>query len=288
MKFSEDKISDAKRLVRGEHWRYARGLLRRRDRTHHKSWRVLTLAGENPQEEIRCVRSLMPRAQIVAVDKSPTAVDAAIYAGADASIECDIGDFPPRKRNKPQPLPHAVADLGPFDVINLDLCCSPDTASDMIRKWSMAAAACRSVFMLTFSYGRDIAELYESGDFGPVPDPLAGRVRWLAEKVVSANMRIESVLAYAGASMPMCSCVWRYGRGLRKNVVYPDGQKTAHPPSSFRRVGNDDLYAAAVMFDRVDPAMLYALPADRIKHFKRKLAAEKAVATRRSRCTQPQ
>lgn len=281
-KFTSQLISDAKCVVRGEHWKLARSFLRCRDVVHHGRWKILTTAGENPEGEISCIRHLMKNAQIVAVDKSPSAVEAAANAGANVSLSCDLGAF--RKatgyasQSHLSKLPLQLAELGPFDIVNLDLCCDVSHAIPLIRRYSWALAK-KGVFMVTFSYGRDVAELFDQEDFGPVPAPLGGRVR-AAVVASAANLQIRSVLAYMGNQMPMCSCLW--GPGKKREKVSWGYDPPLVLPDSFLKVTDDDLYAAVTMFDQIDPALLYALPADRVLHFRRKLAAARAVATRRA------
>jgi hypothetical protein len=284
--FTADMTSDGKRLTRGEHWLLARTLLRRRDKVHHRSWKVITLAGENPRDEVSCIRELMPKADIVAVDKSESAVEAACRAGANVSCICDLYAFrePEPKNDHISRLPLELATLAPFDVVNLDVCGDVSSVVPLIRRYSYAVAK-KGVLMVTFSYGRDVVELFDAGAFGDVPAPLGGRVREVAKAASSQVGRIVSTLAYKGNQMPMCSCVWGPGR-KHKEQTYGRARSQKDrllPPESFCRIGDDDLYAAVVMYDRVDPEMLYAVPAERILHFRRKLAAEKAVATRRSR-----
>ena len=296
-KFTADMVSDGKRLVRGEHWLLARTHLRRRDEAHHKVWSVLTLAGENPGAEIGCIRELMHRAKIVAVDQSRSAVDAACRAGADVSLHCDLEDFREpqdtsmRAMNDPggrlSRLPKPIAELAPFDVVNLDLCCDVTTAMPIAKRYAHAVAK-KGILIVTFSYGRDVAELFDAGDFGPVPAPLAGRVRAAAVAVPAVVGRVASAIAYTGNQMPMCSLLWAPGKKyapVRHEGFAPVARDPmdALPPETFHRVGDQDLYAAVTMFDRIDPALLYALPPERMLHFRRKLAAEKAVANRRGK-----
>src|ERR1700757_3362033 len=84
-----EAISDQKRLVRGEHWLRARHFLRARDDVHHAAWRLMIIAGPAPDEEITCIRELMPKAHILAVDIHEANLMAAIDAGADDTIRCD-------------------------------------------------------------------------------------------------------------------------------------------------------------------------------------------------------
>lgn len=53
----------------------------------------------------------------------------------------------------------------------------------------------------------------------------------------------------------------------------------------FEKVGDLDLMAAALGLETIDPSLLYAVPQERIRHFRRKIAAEKASAVRKARAT---
>ena len=273
--------TDSKRLVRGEHWLTVRTQLRRRDAAHNRKWKILILPGENPNDEIDCIRSLMPKARIVAVDRKRSAVKAAKKAGASVAIKCNLRDFreaAPKDCISRLPLP--ISEEAPFDAINLDLCCNIQKAGPLLHRYSQALTK-GGMLMVTFSYGRDVREIFDSEHFGPVPPPLGARVR-LAAQSAKGELRIQSVLSYSGNQMPMCSCFWGPGRKW-VDPKLSDGKKVLNTPVSYAKIGDDDLYAAAVGFDSVDPALLYALPAERIAHFRRKLAAQKAVATRESR-----
>lgn len=275
--FSSDKITDGKRLVRGEHWLAVRTFLRQRDRVHNARWRIATLAGGQPAEEIGCLRELMPRAWIVAIDKDEACLEAAIDAGADEVLNVDIFDWqtPPTARGGGRAraaafLPAPLLQLGKFDAINLDLCggITSDVEVGLRRYGSHVAAGGRQragALMLTFSYGRDVAEIYAGqGDYLNVPAPLGPRVRQAARSVTE-GLGLVSVLAYAGNAMPMCSLLWLAGR---------------NPTFEFARVGSEEIAVACV---HPEVAPLYALPVERVLAFKRHLAALKAVATRNAR-----
>src|ERR1700761_4855930 len=87
-----ESISDQKRIVRAEQWTLARQILRARDATHHPKWRFLTIAGPIPAEEIDCIRNLMPKAHITAIDIDAKNVAAAKTAGADVSLLHDVNE----------------------------------------------------------------------------------------------------------------------------------------------------------------------------------------------------
>jgi hypothetical protein len=232
----------------------------------------------------------MPRANIIAADRSLTAVEAAIDAGADVGVHCDVTEFRKPPGSSPfASLPEQIAQFAPYDIINLDFCGPVAGMEGALRKYSRAAAKAKGILMATFSYGRDVRELYDDEAFGDVPRPLAARVRACAVAAMD-KMHLCSVLAYSGNQMPMYALLWEMGGKWEKRTcghTYTNfctsSCSVLRPPLSFARVGAADLYAAATMFDRLEPSELYALPPERVLHFRRKFAAEKAVATRRSR-----
>jgi hypothetical protein len=306
--FDVSKISDQKRLVRGEHYLHARTILRARDQTHHKRWRILTLAGGTPAGEIGCIRELMPKAQIVAVDRNQACLEAAIEAGADDVIHADLTNWAVRRRQEERWNPDSnrredvpveslcaaapIAALAPYDIINLDLCGGVNqTTRDIVARY-LRLLAPAGVFIITFSYGRDVVEVFqalweeieskageENDDrWSPnhnrtifemfsgagVPPLLVGRLRYLF--VPTQMEKLRSVMAYRGNEMPMCS------------ALYVPKRPKSNIGLSFVQVGDRDL-EPAVMFP--DAARLYDCPKERIDAFRRSFAAQKAVATRR-------
>jgi hypothetical protein len=281
-RFDHDKISDAKRVARGEHWLAARTFLRKRDRIHHAPWKIVTLAGHSPAEEIECIRELMPKAVIYAVDMDPECCRLAKEAGADHVLCLNLLDWS-SDGSRVQKLPEAFHDLYPVDALNLDLC--GGITRDMELIVQRYANLCRTgVFLLTFSYGRDVTEVYNSGNYRGIPDPLGGRValldRW------PTQMNLTSVIAYRGNEMPMCALMWtKHGKNADHRDPYDYRSKQERwseiianrPEPSFVKIGDEDLAPACVY---PDAAKLYATPAERIAAFRRKFAALKAVATR--------
>jgi len=290
-RFTAEKISDGKRLARGEQLLLARTLLRARDGVHNKRWRILTLAGAAPRGEIAAMRELMPKASIVAIDRDPGCLEAAIEAGADDVIECDLSDFELagelHKIRKPA---RQVAALGEFDLVNLDFCAgiNPDTR-DVSRVYFRSIAA-RSVLILTFSYGRDVCEVFEeeiirwehrAAGHGSdarvensarglerlkaagVPRTVLGRILYVASPSMLDDLL--SVICYRGAAMPMCSALFQVR------------SKRGAAPLSFVAVDGADLELAAVY---PDAAALYDYPRDRIESLRRRFAALKAAITR--------
>lgn len=286
--FGESTISDGKRFVRGEHWLAVRNLLRRRDRVHHAKWVIATLAGGHPAEEIGCIRELMPKAFIIALDIDPQCCEAAMTAGANDAICVDIFAWqktsPPSSRSC---LPPQIIELGDVDALNLDLCGGITKDVEMaVNRYSYICR--RGAFLLTFSYGRDVCEIYEPGEYRGVPEPVGGRVRLLTPRAVH-QLNLTSVMTYKGNEMPMCAMMWSQWKGrdadLANRLDYDERERRklkieARPNPSFVKVGNDDLSVACAY---PDVARLYGLPDERVQAFRRHFTALKAVATRRAK-----
>lgn len=287
--FDADKITDAKRVARGEHWLAVRTFLRKRDRIHHAPWKIVTLAGHHPAEEIACIRELMPKAVIYAVDVDDECCRLAQEAGADHAYCLNIlawqGPLNGRPRSRVDIFPEPLADIGPVDAINLDFC--GGITQDMELVTRRYPQLCRTgVLLLTFSYGRDVTEVYDAGSYRGIPEPLGGRVAKLDRG--PTRMNLTSVIAYRGSKMPMCSLMWVNYRGQDEPKSSYDNRSTrerwseiiaSRPDPSFVKIGDDDLAPACVY---PDAAKLYATPAERIAAFRRKFAALKAVTTRRN------
>jgi len=280
-KFTASTTTDAKRLARGEHWKMVQAHFRRETRQHHPQIRVLTLAGGNPREEIECIRSLLHHAQIVAVDIDPQCCDAAKDAGADVVLCTDL--FAWDHAN----VPAAIRELGTIDVVNLDLCGGITPPVERAVTYYGRLVRTAGVLMVSFSYGRDIVEVFSREPWQGIPAPLAGRVKRLHERIPAkdktiwkgdlpagteriATLGLTSVIAYKGAQMPMCACLW-------------EGHCNPEHPSFVNATDDDLMSATLAQLEPLDVSRLYALPAERIQHFRRKFAAAKAVSTRNAR-----
>lgn len=290
-------ISDQKRLVRGEHWAMTRRILRERDKVHHANWRVMILAGPEPQEEIDTIRSLLSKAHILAIDMVQENVEKAIAAGADDVACIDLHDWdifesktsyygslvrPPKffttlpdsvfpaKRMGPG---HPAAYPPKFDAICLDF---TGPASDALKKTIatyLTLLSTRGAMMVTFCYGRDVTEVFESkydpnGWHGSplVPDKIRQRISYVLGEQKTGHVR--SIMQYRGGQMPMVSFV------LQKL----SSQKV---DQSFVAVEETD-YEDMVVDDW--PA-IYSCPQERVEHIRRKRAAQKAVATRKAKAS---
>ena len=282
--FDQDTVTDRKRLVRGEQWRGARTYLRSRDAVHNRRWRVLTLAGGAPKEEIDTIRSLMPSAEIICIDRDAKCCEAAADAGADNVVMCDLFDFPDRRKGPGErgglsgPIPPEIERLGDrLDVVNLDFCGVITPAMEVaMYRYSRLIRGKRDggVLMVTFAYGRDVIERMDmESRYKGLPGLIGGRVSLLDRSLgqVGGSHRLASVVVYRGPSMPMCSAMW-----------VPNHIIGMVPNPSFVTAEDDDLMVASVD-PPDDPSLLYALPAERILAFKRKWQALKAVATRKLR-----
>lgn len=302
-RFTADKITDGKRLARGEHFLLARSLLRARDAVHNKRWKILTLAGAAPRGEITALRELMPKSWIVAIDRDAACLDAAIDAGADDVVPCDLSDFELagelHKTRKPA---RAISEIGEFDLINLDFCGGINADTRDVARVYFRSTPARSVLVLTFSYGRDVCEVFEeeiirweelaTGRRGPrdnrstrtenaarnlerlkaagVPRTVLGRLLFVASPSMLDDLL--SVIVYRGAAMPMVSALFQVS------------SKRGGAPLSFVALEPGDLELAAVY---PDAAALYDYPQDRIASLRRRFAAIKAGITRTARSAAP-
>lgn len=303
LKFDAKRISDQKRLVRGEQLLAARSALRARDEQHHRRWKLLVMAGGSPHGEVAAIRELMPKAHIVSVDDNPACLDAAIDAGVDDVVQCNLTDWKliessvrrpqdaPRVRKAPAA---SVENHAPFDLINLDLCgVVNETTRDIFRVYKTLLSS-GGVVLLTFSYGRDVTEMFiqaladfkhggyrestsqqdrralvmERMQAAGVPELLRGRLAYLFTP--TELERIGSIMLYRGNEMPMCS------------VFFASGGK--HRGMSFVQIEHGD-YELAVVYP--DAANLYDCPKERIESLRRQFAAIKASITRVQQKTIP-
>lgn len=274
-RFDESKITDQKRLARGEQLLAARTYLRARYEAHHPETRILMMAGGAPHEEIAAIRELMPKAQVVAVDRDPVCLDAALAAGADEAVLCDLTDMPTEMgRWKRHP---AIDRPGAFHLVHFDL--MGLATRDLLRMLRVYAPLATDVFILTFSYGRDVVEVYEAATYretgwadtlskAGVPRSIGGRLLYLfagsGQKLHMSTM--QSVIAYRGTAMPMVSAMFCFGdrRLLR--------------PLSFTLLEPGDFEIAVA---HPDPSLLYACPQERLAALRRSHAALKAAYTRK-------
>lgn len=283
-RFGEAQISDQKRLVRGEHLLHARTLLRARDHSHHERWRVLVLAGGAPSGEIKAIRELMPKAVITAVDQDQSCCDAALAAGADEALCCDLTQYNVMAsgpyRQSPNPV---LLQNGKYDLVHLDLCGTLTPEYKRCFRINRGLVAGGGVYIATFSYGRDVTEAFvlnrkdyldrgygDAADFlsrmaeAGFPQSIADRLFWLLSDRYSERA-LASVMTYLGAAAPMCSLLMH-----SLNVSRP----------AFVHVEPGDFEIAVVM---PNPALLYDCPSERILAMRRSFSAQRAVQTRRAR-----
>lgn len=283
----KEAISDQKRLVRGLHWARARYFLRARDGVHHTNWKLLIIAGPAPHEEVGCIKELMPRAHITAVDISRPNIEAAIDAGVDEAFVCDLSDFEivGKSSNQRYYPPIAMQQEEKYDVICLDLTGpANEWLKHVINVYYHTSLAARGVMIITFSYGRDVVErldlewskavgngLYKEHlrHLQEVPNELRPRV-WFALRAKCHAM--DSCLQYVGNKMPMLSCL----------VLKTNGGVSG--PARFQSIHIGD-YELAVTAE--DLGKVFACPRDRLlelrQRYTRSMAAHKAIATRKKR-----
>jgi SAM-dependent methyltransferase len=262
--FDSKTISDQKRLVRGEHYLRARSLLRARDHVHHAKWRILIAAGGAPQGEVTAIRELMPKAHITAVDRDPRCLEAAITAGVDDVVQCDLSEFTgPIAQFSIGPA-IGIRNLDRFDIICLDLCGGVNPTSKDILKAYRPMVTTGGVFIFTFSYGRDVIEAIKRAPCrewlvkAGASELLARRIGYLINVTTSKAM---SVMVYRGKEMPMCSLL------IGGDV------------NSFVQVEPGDFELAVCYPNAAD---LYDCPQERIESLRRQFAAIKAALTRKA------
>jgi hypothetical protein len=158
--FDASKVTDQKRFVRGEQMLLARRCLRIRDEIHSAPWRIMIMAGAAPEGEINAIRELMPKAHITAIDNDERCLTAALNCGADEVVHVDLtewGEYENTFRKKP------AAKLGDrrFDVVCLDLCANVNATTKKMARVYRSLVAHYGVYIVNFSYGRDVVELFD-------------------------------------------------------------------------------------------------------------------------------
>lgn len=178
-RFTPDLVSDAKRVVRSEHWLFADSLLAARQKPI-----VVIVPGQAAREEITSIRAVMPSAYIVAIDRDAEAVRAAEEAGADETHHADLSTI------------QTIAGDRKFDAIRLDLC--GQATPNMANLVSLARQTLSSngVMMACFSYSRDPGLIFKG---------ISGHVKRL---VPQCSDRVMSLLRYRGHKVPMCEVLW--------------------------------------------------------------------------------
>lgn len=247
MSFTEDTVSDAKRLVRADF--YLNAL---RELGGGGVPRFLILAGMAPEGEINCIRCLFPQSTIVACDTDEVAVMAAWDAGADEVHEGDITHIDSVARGKY------------FEVINADFCSQvgDQTLGALVRAVSKA-----SLLVSFCSYGREDSMAYfehEASDKEskrewrknfPVavslPASVRGRVIAMWRAVAQSGTvtcEVKRIYLYKG-KIPMMGIVFSRSPGPRwdpfiLHATNPDLRATVLRDARFR--SNDwltDVYA---------------------------------------------
>lgn len=279
-----ESISDQKRLVRAEQWIFTRRFLRIRDGVHHAKWKLLIVAGPAPAEEIGCIKELMPKAHITAIDINEANLLAAIASGADEAVHNNLYEF------DSEPTAHGSTRTpskklgGPFDAVCLDLMGPVSGDLSELISVHFRSLAKQGVLIVTFSYGRDVREVFDDswsklvGNKGyyeadktlgrieaiAMPEAIRNRVYFLLGKKVR---HLRSVLQYRGGAMPMVS--------LLMSRIYSERE-----PAKFQSIADGD-FEAAVLAENL--GNIYACPADRIEALRRSKIAQKAVVTRKMR-----
>jgi hypothetical protein len=297
--FTNDKITDQKRFARGEHWRCAHMLLQARDKVHHRKWNVMMLSGYAPDGEIQAIKSVMPKASILAVDKEPNAAQQAKLAGANHVICCDLerivietinATYATTAKKPCAEIQEFVSSYGKFDAMHLDFCGVACEAMKDIIMTSQTALTTKGALIVTFAYGRDVWPMFREaynklrsrdGNGSErynvaldhliakgVPEPIVWRLSYLFGSKIAS---IQSVIQYMGAGTPMCSCVL-----LNKTFTKPPRAEEI----SFVKAATEDWEHCVNL---PDVEMLYASPEKLLKKVRASAAARKAAATRREK-----
>lgn len=287
--FTEDHITDQKRAARGEQLRYAKTFLQARDEVHNGKWKVMILAGHSPSGEISAIRSLMPQADIVAVDKQSECVHVALLAGATRGICCDIADLEigANSSRRPNPLlQQEITNHGLFDIVHLDLCSNANAETKALMSACRPLISGHGVLIVTFSYGRDVVPMFTDAwerlnarryqhsedaiavltrlkDKG-APELILQRISYVFAHISISHIR--QVITYQGNVMPMCSV-------LIHNKSYYGKSR----PVSFVKL-NKDSYEELVTHLSLG---VYDCTEERLAAIKRSIAARKAVRTRK-------
>ncbi len=284
--FDETKITDGKRFARGEHLLMARTIIRKRYAKHHPKVRILTLAGGSPRGEISAIRELFRGATITAVDKDAECLSAAIDAGVDDVVECDLADFYFEEKDyggvvrKPN---IKFLERPKFEVVVLDFCANAGETLKQIA--STYRSLVDDVLIFNFSYGRDVHELFLNESYHEIVDVL--KLNGANEAICSRVDylftgwqldHLQSVIVYQGAQMPMCSCLIGGDNKVRRQGSYRENPELIGNGPSFVKYGPGDFELSVTV---PEPSLLYACPQERIDSLRRKHAAIKASYTRK-------
>ena len=241
MTFDTTKITDAKRLVRGDlYWNLKRVGVR---------GRVLLLPGRTT-EELTAACAALPRCDLVAIDSDPEA--AAVAQNSDLADEVVCGKVEDYRRR--------------VTFANLDFCGQvPPRATDgrsIVTKVASRVAFGLSVFV---SYGRDAADRLEhfrersetdvqTGWLKHVPKSLFGRVASLFEEArlgLGHPASLVRVYRYAGNHTPMLGIVVLRGRRPEWHPGYFEANDGGLPARVLREIDNgaerklvEDIFAA--------------------------------------------
>lgn len=250
--------------------------------------RVLMLPGGEPEHEASLARTVLPGAEVIAVDVNERAVEAA-RPFVDLAVQADVGSFRFKGRDEtPDELSHR------YVLANLDFC-------GLVTSGSVGAAIERAGHMACyiatwFSYGHDPAKLIadraerilDFGDeeliehFSLLPETIRNRLLFVYREVQYSNpsfnrvgrVRLQAlkVWAYRDQRMPMLCVLWCLGGSeFDEPSVLPFEKVTA----------SEDDYRIAALASADTRGADYAC--SYYGTTKPQLSAWKAVATRRAR-----
>jgi hypothetical protein len=267
--FNEETTTEAKRHARGHHWELTQKLLRDKDNAHNRAWKIMIVAGPTPEEEIKHIKFLMPRARIMAVDEDMARASRALDAGATVALNINLNWREQKIGNDGHSYrvpPAIVREFGQFDAICLDLTGPASNRLRSIVDSYQRIVNARGIYMVTFCYGRDVIESIEGVwsravaannenlRFLPsnVPEGIRQRVYFILRHRVRD---LRSVVRY-NAGMPMITML---AQKLKPNM--PE-----HPPVTFHEVPDGAMQSED----------------EEERRARRSAAAHKAVATRRA------
>lgn len=305
--FPADHISDQKRFARGEQLLAARTWLRARDHVHHAKWKVMIMAGGAPRGEVNAIRELMPKAHIVAVDNDAACLSAAIDAGVDEIVECDLTDWDRSCSDdcaRARPVydgesrtwrdvvrtctssSHArpavaIAAHGPFDLLVLDLCASVVVAQEIAEKYRRLLTQ-QGLMLVTFSYGRDVVEVFLRAarrfpHRGCRENDCRCNLGKLRSLGVSESLLGRLCYLFTPAQLEAVESIMTYRGHEMPMCSVLVSRSPVSRDISFVQVEPGDFELAAVY---PDAAALYDCPQERIDALRRKFAAIKASLTR--------
>lgn len=96
--FRAGQVTDAKRIARGEQYRYAAGLLRSQTPMPSPRFRAICVAGQSVAEDVASLRAAFARIEVTVVDVDDAALEFAMALKDVRAVRCDVHAIrPPRQ-----------------------------------------------------------------------------------------------------------------------------------------------------------------------------------------------